>query len=96
MYEVRKSAEAEEDLVDVWMYSLREWGIRQADKYLDVLEAGFAQLETNAKLGKSRDDLRPGYRSLAINRHIVYYTVEESVIRVIRVLHDQMEPDQHL
>lgn len=52
MYKVRKSTEAEEDLVDIWMYSLREWGIRQADKYLDELEAGFAQLESNAKLGR--------------------------------------------
>ena len=96
MYKVRKSAEAEQDLIEVWIVQSAGVGIQQADKYLDELEAGVAQLEANAKLGKSRDELRPGYRSLTINRHIAYYRVEKSVVSIIRVLHDRMDPDAHL
>ena len=96
MYKLRKSAEAEEDLTDIWVYSLREWGIEQADKYIDELEAGLAQLSASPKLGTSRDELRPGYRSLRINQHMAYYTVKESTVRIVRVLHVRMEPGQHL
>ena len=96
MYKVHKSAKAEEDLTDIWVYSLQEWGIEQADKYVDELNAGFARLETNPKLGKSRDDLRPGYFSLVLNEHIAYYIISQSVVRIVRVLHSQMDPDRHL
>ena len=96
MYKVHKSTKAEEDLTGIWMYSLQEWSIEQADKYVDELNAGFARLETNPKLGKSRDDLRPGYFSLVLNEHIAYYIISQCVVRIARVLHSQMDPDRHL
>lgn len=57
---------------------------------------GIARLKEYPELGKARDDVRPGYRSLRINEHIVYYTVTPSVIRIVRVLHVRMEPEPHL
>ena len=96
MYKVHKSAKAEEDLTDIWVYSLQEWGIKQADKYIDQLNAGFARLETNPKLGRSRDDLRSGYFSLTLNEHIAYYVITPSIVQIVRVLHSQMDPDRHL
>ena len=33
MREVRRHARAEEDLVDIWLYSLEEWGDVQTDQY---------------------------------------------------------------
>ena len=41
MYKVHKSTTAEEDLTDIWVYSLQEWGIDQADRYIDELQAGW-------------------------------------------------------
>ena len=96
MYKVHKSTKAEEDLTGIWLYSLQEWGIEQADKYVDELNVGFARLETNPEPGRSRDDLRPGYLSLLLNEHIAYYIISQSVVRIVRVLHSSMDPDRHL
>lgn len=60
------------------------------------LNSKMAKLTSNPNLGRPCDELRPGYRSLPINRHIVYYTLEKPVVRVVRVLHGRMDPDQHL
>ena len=96
MYSIRKTHRARNDLRGIWRDTCDKWGDRQADKYLDELNAGIEQLRDNPKLGKLRDALRPGYRSLHVNRHIVYYTLEPSLIRIIRVLYDGMDADRNL
>lgn len=87
---------AREDLIGIWRYTYEEWGEQQADKYLDELEAGIAQLRDNPKLGRARDEVRRGYRSLTVNQHIVFYTLDAEVIRIVRVLHARMDPATHL
>ena len=86
---------AREDLKGIWRYSFNEWGEVQADKYLAEIEAGIAKLKHNPKLGRPRETLRAGYRSLQVSQHIVFYVLTPSLIRVIRVLHAQMDPDHH-
>ncbi|MDN5849838.1 MAG: type II toxin-antitoxin system RelE/ParE family toxin [Nitrococcus sp.] len=96
MYKIHKSAKAAEDLAGIWVYSLREWGIEQADRYLDEREAGLAQLKTNPKLGKPRDELQPGCFSPRVHQYIAYYVVTSSAVRILRVLHARMDPSRHI
>ncbi len=96
MYEIRKTARAETDLEDIWFHSFTEWDEAQADSYYDELSGGINKLAQHPKLGKPCDDVRPHYRVLPINRHLVYYKIEGDIIRVMRVLHDRMKPGRHL
>ncbi len=96
MRDIVKRPRAREDLKVIWRYSFTAWGEAQADKYLAEIVAGIARLKEHPELGKSRDDLRAGYRSLRINQHVVFYLVTPSVIRIVRVLHITMDPDSHL
>lgn len=96
MSEIVKRPRARQDLKAIWRYSFEQWGEMQADKYLAELAAGIAQLGDNPRLGKPRDDLRPGYRSLRVNEHMVYYMLTPSTVRIVRVLHAGMDPDRHL
>jgi len=66
---------AESDLIDVWRYSLEQWGELQADKYLDELDTGIRKLGNNPEIGMKRDYVRDGYRVLFVGSHAVYYTV---------------------
>ena len=34
--QIRKSALAERDLLDIWQYTFETWGADQADEYLDA------------------------------------------------------------
>jgi toxin ParE1/3/4 len=96
MYELEVQQRARSDLKRIWSYSFETWNEEQATKYLRGLNAKITILKRNPNLGRPRDGLRPGYRSLAVGRHVVYYTIGESVIRIVRVLHGRMDPGQHL
>lgn len=87
---------ARKDLIGIWLHTCEVWGEEQADKYLDELDAGIALLRDHPRLGRARDDVRQGYRSLAINQHVIFYTMQSDVIRIVRVLHARMDPDSQL
>lgn len=96
MRTVRLSVLAENDLLDIWHYSFQEWDAAQADMYLDELEKAFNLLAEHPELGPSRGYVRNGYRVFAVGRHAVYYTVTDTAVRIVRVLHSQMDPERHL
>jgi plasmid stabilization system protein ParE len=56
------------------------------------LDVGIRALADNPEIGADRGYVRERYRVLFINSHAVYYTVTASAIRIIRVLHGQMDP----
>ncbi|HGG59284.1 MAG TPA: type II toxin-antitoxin system RelE/ParE family toxin [Gammaproteobacteria bacterium] len=96
MFEIHKSRRACADIHNIWLYSFENWGEAQADKYFDQLMAGINELRRHPELGKPRDSLRKGYRSLQIQHHVVFYTVSSSIVSIKRVLHERMDPDAGL
>ena len=96
MHSIVQSSQAEQELTDIWIYTAEEWNLAQADLYLDELVAGIEGLSTHPELGYSRDDIRAGYRSLNVSRHIVFYTVTEEQVLIVRVLHKSVDVQRHL
>jgi toxin ParE1/3/4 len=93
-YKLTRPAEA--DLEDILAYTLRTWGGKQAERYLNDLQACFEELADQARLGRSCDSIRPGLRRMEHGRHVVFYRQRDYGIRIIRVLHQSSLPDQHL
>jgi toxin ParE1/3/4 len=85
--EIRKTPAAERDLIEIWLYTAREWGADQADLYLDALEAALARLREHPRIGTDAAEIRAGYRRLSAGQHRIYYRVEDGAIEVVRVLH---------
>ena len=96
MLEIVTRPRARQDLKEIWLYTCKQWHAAQADKYVAELDAGITKLRHSPSVGRQREDVRPGYRSLRINEHIVYYQVVPPVIRIVRVLHARMDPQRHL
>ncbi len=96
MLRVVQSALAEQDLVDIWVYTAEQWSFEQADNYLEVLVSGLERLIEHPQLGIARDDLRSGYRALTINQHIAFYRVNSEDVEIIRVLHKSVDMTRHL
>lgn len=72
------------------MYTCEEWGVDQADEYLNQLEAGMKQLIDHPSLGVNCDHVISGYRRLQVEYHAVFYQQLESEVLVVRVLHEDM------
>lgn len=96
MIKIIKSPLAEDDLLDIWQYSYDKWGVDKAAEYLMQLNTGMQGLTSNPMLGKSRDVVRRGYRSIQINRHVIYFRRQGNTIDIVRVLHERMMPAKHL
>lgn len=71
---------------DIFGRELIKWGHEQTEKYIDDLAAAFDLLTTKPRLGKSCDNIRPGYRKHPTLRHVIYYREVDYGIEVIRVL----------
>ena len=87
---------AERDLEGIIDYTIREWGISQANTYLDGLETRAKLLAENPDLGTTRETLSEGLLSFPYESHILYYKKQARGIVIVRVLHQHMDPVKHL
>lgn len=93
---LHKQVKAQQDLKKIWLYSFKNHGERQADKYYDELIVGISAIQENPSIGVCCDYIRPGYRQHKINQHFVFYRVSATTIHVVRVLHERMKFDKHI
>ncbi len=96
MFKLLVTPKAESDLTKIWLYTCEKWGVDQADRYLDQLEAGAHQLINHPSLGTNYAHVLPEYRRLLVERHAIFYKVLKQEICIIRVLHEDMDASQRL
>lgn len=85
MAAVIKSPEAEEDLIDIWLY-IAEDSLVNADRFLDRL-GGMAQKLADAPgMGKERPELAPALKSFPMEDYVLFYRVMLDGIELVRVL----------
>ena len=87
---------AERDLEGIIDYTVQEWGVSQANTYLDGLESRAQLLAENPDLGTARETLSEGLLSFPYESHILYYKKHARGIVIVRVLHQHMDPVKHL
>jgi toxin ParE1/3/4 len=83
-------------LVEIDVYSFRNFGEDRADRYLLGLHERFQKLAERPNLARSADRLRPGYRRFRHMSHVIFFQVIDDGIRIVRVLHQRMDPARHL
>ncbi|MBK1736211.1 toxin, ParE-ParD toxin-antitoxin system [Halorhodospira abdelmalekii] len=96
MFKLNVTPKVESDLIGIWVYTCEEWGVDQADHYLDRLEAGMKRLIDHPSLGANYDHVFSGYRRLQVEHHAVFYQLYESDVLVVRVLHEDMDAPERL
>lgn len=84
------------DLIEIAEYTLGQWGLGQAEHYLDRLDDCFKRLVQNPRMGRVCDSIRAGYRRIEHEKHVVIYRVDESEVFICRILHKGMLPRKHL
>jgi len=85
------TAAAEADLRAIGRFTAETWGVDQKTRYLAQIRDRFRQIRDAPGLGRSRDNIRPGFRSLAAGRHVIFYREAEDLVEIVRVLHDRMD-----
>lgn len=91
MLKIRLTQTAEQQLEDIWIYTLSEWGEAQAGQYVSMIEQGIMQLLDNPYIGKARPEIKKDLRSLQIQKHLIFYCVGTEYIDIIGILHSRMD-----
>ena len=94
--EYRLSPQARDDLEEIWVYTLRKWGLKQANRYAAEITTAFAALAEQPQMAGRCDHIRAGYRRFKVGRHTIYFRIAEYGIEVTRILHERMLHIRHL
>ena len=90
------SPAARADLDSIWDYTTETWSLDQAERYVLDIRVACEALASGQRQGRSADDIRVGYRKLAVGAHFLFYRMtDEGLIDVIRILHQRMDVPAH-
>ena len=83
--QLKLAQQAKDDLVEIWLY-IAAGSPSTADKFIDYVYEQCEHLLTSSEIGRTRDELLPGIRSLPVKRYLVFYRVTNDAIEIVRVL----------
>jgi toxin ParE1/3/4 len=89
---IRISDGARRDLIEIWSYIAKD-SEDAADGVLDRLQEYFFLLARSPMMGRRRDDLRSGYRSVIAQSYVVLYRVVDKDVEIVRVIHGKRDLD---
>ncbi len=90
------SSKAAADLSGIYEYTILNFGLKPARDYLTGLHERFESLAGNPMQGRSASELSPDLRRLEFESHVVFYVPKAKGIRIVRVLHQNMDMKRHL
>jgi toxin ParE1/3/4 len=89
------SPKAVHDLEAIYLYSVKEFGIRKADSYLKELENGFQKIVDTPELSRHCDYVKDQLRAVTVSSHVIFFTIKKTKIVIIRILHKSMDFIKH-
>ena len=85
------SPAARNDLEEIWEYTVRHRGAAQAERYTRDIHAACRALGDGTRAGRSAEDIRAGYRKLAVGSHVIYFRLRSDKAEIVRILHGRMD-----
>lgn len=82
---------ARDDLRGIISYTQDRWGFEQADDYIDQIYNAFEQIAAHPSIGRTRDEIQSGLRSMRHREHSIFYRAENDHVEIIRVLHKKRD-----
>lgn len=87
MARYRLSEAAVDDLIDVFLNGVTEFGVAQADIYHAGLERTFDFLADYPRAARLRLEITPPVRAFPYKAHLIVYDIVEDGIVILRVRH---------
>lgn len=87
---------AQQDLEEIWLYTLQQWSPTQADSYVSNILSACKALAAGEKIGLNASEIRKGYFKYFSTSHTIYYKISPQHLDVIRILHQSSDINTHL
>ena len=79
------------DLRDIWLYFARIASPDVADELLREIGRAGARLGRHPLMGRPRDELVSGVRSVLVPPHVIFYRVSDERVEIARILHQRRD-----
>lgn len=81
-----RTAKAEEDLIEIWMYVAND-NPEAADKLIEQIDAKCQMLADNPAIGQARSDIASGLRYFPIRNYLILYRQLNESVEIVRIVH---------
>lgn len=88
-FEISKLAEF--DLESIWLFTLENWSLTQADNYYQLIISEIHSICENPEIGKPIEEIKKEHRIRKIKSHIIVYKIKKNKIWIDRILHKRMD-----
>lgn len=92
----RISNEAANDLEKIWVYTVENWSVEQAERYLGLVFEEIDYLCRKPESSKDYSHIRKGYFCSRVKSHLIFFRINKSKVEIIRILHEMMDVERHL
>jgi len=96
MLSYRLSKRAEKDLENIAVYSIKNFGIKQARLYRDGLFKTFDMICAFPMIGSNQNHIKKNVRRQVYESHSIYYHIDANAIFILRILGPGEDPLRHL
>jgi toxin ParE1/3/4 len=92
------SNEATRDLEKIWLYTLENWSMEQADRYINLIIDEIENIAKDPLSGNDFGELRKGYFRTRVKSHFIFYKISSrrKEVEVVRILHQRMDIESRL
>lgn len=87
---------AEDDFIDILIYTVQEWGEDKQIEYEASLSHALDVVKDNPFLGYRHTSLPEDHRCFNVRKHVLVYQITNSHIYVLRILHQRMNLPDHV
>lgn len=87
----RLSQKAEQDLLDIRKYTIKNYGKKQAKNYLKKIKEKLEFISNNPEAGILREETVINYSSINVEKHVIFYKKTKGFIAIARILHQKMD-----
>lgn len=77
---------AKEDLIRIHHNGVKQFGIKQADKYFDSFFVHFERIAENPLSFDSVDFIKPGYRRCDCDVDSIFYNMSEDLVEIMTII----------
>ncbi len=93
----RLTIQAATDLKNIYLYTRRQWGKAQAERYASQLRQCLTMLAIRPHAGRKREALQPaGLHSFVQGSHVIFYQPQPCGVLIVRILHSTQDVTRHL
>ena len=92
----RLTKKAEQDVIDLYVRGMAEFGVEQAERYHGDLIAAFQLLADNPRIARERVEFTPPVRLHRHAAHMIAYLIRDDEVLIVRVMSRRQDWERHL